>query len=70
MQIDLTFRNNLSNVKCTVLHKPASGVCYITRRAPKVGIRMRVRGGREAQEGAITHRFRYRTKSGEALRIC
>ena len=31
MQIALTFRNNLWNVKRRVLHKRASAMCYITR---------------------------------------
>ena len=37
MQIALTFRNSLSNIKRRVLHTRASAMCYITRRFPKVG---------------------------------
>ena len=47
--------------KCSDLQQTGVGVCYITRRAPKIGILMHVRGwGR--RRWLNTHRFRHRIK--------
>ena len=43
MQIHLTYRNTLRNVKRRVLHNLGFAKCYITRRAPKADIRRRER---------------------------
>ena len=49
MQIALTFEYNFEMLICCVLHKRGSAMCYITRRAPIVVIRMRVSGDEDAQ---------------------
>ena len=46
MQIALTFRNSLRNVKRRVLHTPGSRMCYITRLALTNGNRGRNGGGK------------------------
>ena len=50
IQIALTFEHNPEMLKCSDLHKLGSVMCYITRRAPKVGFCMRVMGGAQIVE--------------------
>ena len=38
MQIALTFEYTSEMLKCSVLHKRGSGMCYITRRLQEVGV--------------------------------
>ena len=62
IQIALTFRYNSEMLKCSDLHKLGSAMYYITRRAPKVCIRMHVKGGMRRRRWLNTRRFRYRAR--------
>ena len=58
MQIHLTYRNTLRNVKRRVLHTRAFAMYYITRRVLRVGIRKHARG---CSRWLTTHQFLQRT---------
>ena len=53
IQIAFTFEYTSEMLKCSDLQQRGSAMYYITRRAPKGGIRMRVRGWDGGAEGRI-----------------